>query len=134
MEKAIVLPLKAIYLFPNGMEIEEVGLASKKLTIFIHNISNNNKGVIRFKNPIGFRIFDEQDLIEYWPIPLSPQEGIFEVLVGGWLSREHLRTAIPSYRSSPNSKEFLITGRLKCVSVLSSVAPTLSRSRPQPVR
>ncbi|MEV0708218.1 hypothetical protein [Nocardia aurea] len=45
-----------------------------------------------FRQPMGFRVFDEADLTEYWNTYSEPHGWLWEVLRGGWLELERQRS------------------------------------------
>jgi hypothetical protein len=76
-----------------------------------------------FEDVWGYRVLDECDLNEYWPACSSPNGRLFEVLSGGWLSKEKSRDGFVSAAMTPNLKEFFLAGNDDGVSVLCSAEP-----------
>ena len=85
--------------------------------------------VVSFNDPIGFRILDEGDLLEFWPACASPHgSGLFEIHDGGWLHQESMRKGFLSATVWPALREFLVTGADDCASVLSVNDPVVQSS------
>lgn len=77
-----------------------------------------------FRRPAGFRVLDERDLCEFWPVYSEPNGWLWEVLRGGWMDLERERPLFNSHEFHSNLREFLIVGD-RCISVLSSTYPEL---------
>ncbi|MBO3270653.1 hypothetical protein [Hymenobacter defluvii] len=105
-------------------------IKTRELIIYYH--SNGDEDVdyhIVFKNPRGFKLLDEGDMINYWEVlwkmKLLPVNALFEVQSGGWLDMEDDAGGFTS--KILDCQEFLITGQDDCVSVLSFDVPTIKR-------
>jgi hypothetical protein len=81
---------------------------------------------ITFENVVGYRVFDEADLLEFWPACSSRHPTIFEVHEGGWKQQESLRQGFLSAVSRPMIREFFITGADDCVNVLALEGPLVN--------
>ena len=79
------------------------------------NIGNKIKK-INFKNPDGFRVLDEGDLLEFWPKCSTANGWLFEIASGGWLDQESQRGGflLPDKK---DVKEYFITGINYCINV-----------------
>ena len=78
-----------------------------------------------FGGPVGFRVLDERDLIEFWNSYSRPNGWLWEVLGGGWLELESSREGFVDRELIPNLREFLVVGDM-CVSVLCTRPPVLA--------
>lgn len=81
---------------------------------------------ITFEDVVGYRVFDEADLLEFWPTCSSRHPAIFEVHEGGWRHQESLRQGFVSAVSRPMIREFFVTGPDDCVNVLALDGPLVS--------
>lgn len=92
-------------------------------SLIIEVSSKNAKAEVSFENPIGFRVLDEGELLEFWP-GFSRQNGwLFEVSAGGWKELEASRAGSVLLKDNPDIREFLITGDDDCVSILAYEEP-----------
>lgn len=82
---------------------------------------------LRFEQTYGFRVLDELDLTEFWPLCSLDQGWLYEVLDGGWRSLEAVRPSFCAGRAAW-VREYLIVGRNECVSVLTKEPFTINRS------
>jgi hypothetical protein len=87
---------------------------------------------VSFENPLGFRVVEERDLMEYWPVCSTPAGWLFRIHSGGWLE-ERTRRGSLMLDMYPDVKEYLITGINDCVSVLSTEMPSLSDYQPSSI-
>ena len=84
--------------------------------------------IVHFPDATGFRLLDEGDLLEFWPLPGAKGMGwVFEVLGGGWLELESTRSGFLS-KSVAGMKEYLVVTGSDCLSVFSFGPPTLNTS------
>lgn len=86
--------------------------------------------MVSFDDTTGFRVLDERDLMEYWPVCSTPNGWLFDIKEGGWLDQERLRIGNNMLSIYPDVKEYLITGINECVSVFSTVNPELTHYQP----
>jgi hypothetical protein len=82
---------------------------------------------VRFDSPIGFRVLDEGDLLEFWPQCSSPNGWLYKIIDGGWLEQESKRNGFLS-DELPNIGEYFIIGTNYCVGVISVEDPTITES------
>lgn len=85
------------------------------LKIFINSSGGN--ATVEIIEPLGFRVLDEGDLGEFWPVFSSPSGWIFEVKSGGWKDLESTRGGFLSSHHAA-LKEYLVTGEDDCISVI----------------
>ena len=103
-----------------NMEFNEENL---EITISI----NGYKLDIRFEAPVGFRVLDEGDLLEFWPQCSSMNGWLYKIINEGWFEQESKREGfLSSHRKDIN--EYFIIGSDYCVSVLSVDAPDITES------
>jgi hypothetical protein len=63
--------------------------------------------------------------MEYWPVCSSQNGWLFEIFSGGWLSQEKDRPGSFVADMNPMAQEYFISGVDDCVSIISSVNPTI---------
>jgi len=51
--------------FPRGSEVVGLEYTLGKLSIHVQGIENTTPLIVEFNDTIGFRVFDERDLMEY---------------------------------------------------------------------
>lgn len=125
MEKVTAEALKSNFAFTQGTEIHRIERDQDTLKVYVRGWPDESGCLVTFENPLGFRVVDERDLLEYWPVCSTPAGWLFHILNGGWLDQERKRpgSLIETYSGV---KEYLITGILDCVSVFSDEDPTLT--------
>lgn len=105
-------------------ELAHIEYDSGKLSVSAYV---NRKQVARvvFESVEGFRVLDEGDLLEFWPM-CSSRSGhwIWEIQEGGWIALESTRPGFVG-KKYKQATEYLITGQNECVSVISFDRPTL---------
>jgi hypothetical protein len=74
-------------------------------------------GKVSFDHPIGFRVLDERDLLEYWPMFSLSNGWLYKIIKGGWKDLESERKGFLKELHSEDS-EYFIVGENDCVSVL----------------
>lgn len=107
-----------LHQFPSGSEVTGVSYDSERLVVSV-----GAAFTVTFPDAVGFRVLDEGDLLEFWPVCSSAAGGIFEVHDGGWLAQETERKGFISASSRPTLREFMVTGPDDCVGVLAFNAP-----------
>lgn len=111
----------------DGEPIEVINLEFDAELLVVTVSIDSDRIDISFDSPVGFRVLDEGDLLEFWP-DCSTQNGwLFEVQNGGWFEQESKRSG---FLSSGNSevKEYFVIGQNYCVSVLGWDAPEVCAS------
>ena len=90
------------------------------------DIQNEGFGFARlvFGLPAWFRVLDERDLCEFWPVHSEPKGWLWEVQEGGWMELEATRPLFNSPSMYPALREFLLVDD-QCVSILSVKPPQL---------
>ena len=70
-----------------------------------------------FSTPVGFRVLDEGDLVEFWEKYHMRNGWLYEVKSGGWHDLELKRDGYLSQLTN-EIKEYLVVGENYCVSVM----------------
>ena len=104
------------------MEVVGVNYDLYNLTVSLCD-EEKNSFIVAFEAPVGFRVNDEGNLIEFWPACSSPTGWAFRVIEGGWLDQEKERAGFFSNHGSTKMKEYFLTGINECVSVISEQEP-----------
>lgn len=82
---------------------------------------------ISFDAPKGFRVLDEGDLNEFWPLCSTDNGWLYQIVTGGWLDQESKRKGfISSYYSE--LKEYFITGEDFCINIIAYEPPIVENS------
>ncbi len=85
---------------------------------------NFSYACVRFKNPVGIRILEERDLVEFWEKYNEKNGWLYQVVEGGWLDLEKTRGTFSSPSIMPNLKEYLLVDD-NCISVLCMEEPEI---------
>ncbi len=101
-------------------EITKIEYDCHMLTVDAESASSHIKVV--FDSPMGFRVLDEGDLLEFWPTCSADNGWLYEITQGGWLSLEATRDGF-LLAGQHDVREFFLAGENACVSVLAVEAP-----------
>lgn len=85
----------------------------------------NHELHVLFRMPVGFRLLDEGDLLEFWPQCSLDRGWLYEVKSGGWRDLESSRPGFLTQHHSAVS-EFLLVTQNSCLSVLSAESPNVT--------
>lgn len=115
-----------------GASLDLEHVLSKPGELELHLLGASTDGVaaevlVHFQEVIGYRCLDETDLLEFWPTCALANGWLYEIGAGGWRDLESHRTGFSS-RSALFHREFLVTTRDECFSVISKSPPTVSIS------
>lgn len=123
---AVAVPTSIAY--RGAAEIAAIHYAACQLEVTVAGCYGEADCVVTFVDPVGFRVLDERDLNEYWPVCSTPNGWLFEITAHGWLSEESAHRPISAF--FPNAREYLVAGGMECVSVISTQPPTLYAKSP----
>ncbi|MFZ6676008.1 hypothetical protein [Undibacterium sp. Xuan67W] len=119
-----VVTIDTGYKFQGHSEITDIEYKSGRLEITSQFTRETRTVRVLFQYVYGFRVLDEGDLLEFWPVCSTSSGWIFQIIEGGWFDQERLRTGFVSgYGREFN--EYLITGINECVSIFSWAPPEL---------
>jgi hypothetical protein len=85
-----------------------------------------------FAEPQGFRVLDELDLCEFWDDYHERNGWFYEVMQGGWLELESLRTTFVTGTMPPPPIEYLLVSD-KCVSIFARKPPEIEHLGTNPL-
>lgn len=80
---------------------------------------------VAFPSLVGYRVFDERDLLSYWPA--CSRGTVFEIVKGGWLAAAGVDTGYVLTGFYGKVREFFVAGEGQCVSVLAAEPPTIAQ-------
>jgi len=86
--------------------------------------SGTSRVKVVFENPMGFRVLDEGDLLEFWPTCSADNGWLYEITQGGWLPLEATRGGF-LLADRNDVREFFMAGENDCVSVLAVEPPAI---------
>ena len=92
------------------------------LVLYIEPTYDAEPIVVTFDSPLGFRVLDEGNLLEFWDHFTLKDGWLFQISAGGWYQLESERNGFVSQHHS-DVQEYLIIGVNECVSVLSGDQP-----------
>jgi len=111
--------------FSEAHEVSSVSYIGGRLCVALKALKGEETVVATSPEVAGFRVLDEGDLLEFWPVCSSPGEWLFLVMGNGWLDQERMRSGFVR-GDIKNLREYLITGENDCVSVLAWDQPRIS--------
>ena len=110
-------------------EITRVDYDLHSLVVHIEPEYNCKPMTVTFDSPIGYRVLDEGNLLEFWN-RFSLKDGwLFRITSGGWFELESRRNGFLSQHDS-EIQEYFIIGVDECISVLTSKPPIVVLPRP----
>lgn len=131
MKKVAAHSLEPEFAFVRGTEITRIEyLPLDGLKIHVADVYGESGCIVTFDFTMGFRVLDERDLMEYWPICSTPMGWLFNIQEGGWLDQDRPRPGSCMLDMFPDAKEYLIAGINECVSVFSTENPKLQSYQP----
>lgn len=102
--------------------VRDLRYDGRDLTIAIQGRGFSYAHVI-FRRPVGFRVLDEGDLVEYWNTYSEPHGWLWEVLRGGWLDLERRRPYFWRDEREGLREYFLVDN--ECINVLAWEPPEI---------
>jgi hypothetical protein len=130
MEKVRAEALNSNFSFTQGIEIFRIERIPDTLKIYVSGGQGELGCLVTFNAPFGFRVLDERDLLEYWPVCSTGAGWMFHILSGGWMDQDRKRSGSLMLETYPDIREYFIPSMGDCVSVLSDEAPTLTGCSP----
>lgn len=103
------------------MELHHLNYDLDSLTLRLQVLGTQRVVQVRISAVEGFRVLDEGDLLEFWPV--CSGGWLHEITAGGWLDQERLRSGFLS--GDRALKEYLVSGADKCLNVLAWEAPVI---------
>ncbi len=115
--KPVAKPASEASTINGAGEIVEIDYDLLELKIILDFHRTPKKVTVVFSNPIGFRVLDEGDLLEFWENYHTGNGWLYKVVSGGWHDLESKRDGYLS-KETRNVQEYLVVGENDCVSVL----------------
>jgi hypothetical protein len=128
MQKVTAKALPVNYRYPHGTEVLRIEYSLGNLAVHVVGLENEPSVTVNFEGVVGFRVLDERDFMEYWPVCSTPQGWLFEIATGGWLAQENERQGSCVTAMYSDIKEYLVTGEDDCISVLARQEPIVRQA------
>lgn len=129
MQKVEALAINTQISYPRGTELQQLNFQGGQLDILIVGCQDESGCRVLFEEVIGFKVLDEREMLEYWPVCSTPNGWIFEVSANGWLQQDQARFALLNAGGLKSKlKEYVITGINECVCVISRKSPLICLS------
>jgi hypothetical protein len=103
--------------------VERVAYEGYVLSVVLRAMPENIAWQIKFSGVVGFRVFDERDLLKYWPA--CSGGALFQIHEGGWLPEAKQYADHLNFGFYGEVAEYLVAGEDSCVNVISSELPTV---------
>ena len=108
-----------------AIEIVYIEFDIETLTVTV--LIDGDKIDVSFDSPVGYRVLDEGDLLEFWPNCSSFNGWLYEIRNGGWLDQERKREGFVS-AAKTDSQEYFIIGCNYCINVIAWEDPSVCQS------
>lgn len=122
MQHVIAEVVETGYTFQSPVDITNVRFEWGELAVTLMSGGDRKVAIAKFGEVIGFRLLDEGDLLEFWPMCAQANGWLFQIKANGWFDLEASR---PGFLREPGLgvSEYFIASENGCVSVLSDEAP-----------
>ena len=110
--------------FQSPVDVTHVRLEWGELVVTLMSGGDKKVAIARFGEVAGFRLLDEGDLLEFWPVCAQDNGWLFRINANGWFDLEASRPSF-SREQGLGLSEYFIASQNSCVSVLSIEAPTV---------
>jgi hypothetical protein len=108
-------------------ELARIEYDAGRLTIGVFS-DGRQIALVQFKSVEGFRVLDEGDLLEFWPMcQWAPGKWLWEIHEGGWFEFESTRPGFIREKLK-GAAEYLVVGVNECVSVISHTRPVVAKN------
>jgi hypothetical protein len=128
--KVVAKPFQTQITFPTAAEITRIQHQFGKLDIFLESLATDDALHIVFADAFGFRVLNERDLLNFWPVCSSPNGWIYEITSGGWLQQEMQREGFgcaEELNARNSCREYFVVRLLDCVNIISREPPMLRK-------
>ena len=119
MERDVVEQVRENY---QPHDIELIQYKSGNLLIEIE--TNIQPIQVNVTSPVGYRVLDEGDLLEFWETCTLNHGWLYKILEGGWRDLESTREGFLSGLQAEAAEWFLVTQNT-CVSIISYEIPVV---------
>lgn len=124
MQRVIAEAVETGYTFQSPVDVTQVRLEWGELVVTLLSGGDRKVAIARFGEVAGFRMLDEGDLLEFWPVCAQANGWLFQIHANGWFDLEASRPGFIRERGL-GLAEYFIAGQHSCVSVLSNAAPMI---------
>ena len=122
MQRVIAEAVETGCTFQSPVDVTHVRLEWGELVVTLTSCGDKKAAIARFGEVAGFRLLDEGDLLEFWPVCARANGWLFQINANGWFDLEASRPGFLREKGLGLS-EYFIAGQNSCVSVLSNEAP-----------
>lgn len=106
-------------------DIDRVAYEGAELRVTVKTTSGYLR--VRFGMPVGFRLLDEGDLLEFWPQCSLDKGWLYEVNAGGWMDLESSRSGFLTKHHTAVT-EYLLVTQNGCLSLIAANPPEVTEA------
>ena len=122
MVKVTAKALPIDYQYPHGSDVLRIEYSLGNLTVYVEGLANEPSFAVEFEDVQGFRVLDERDLMEYWPVCSTPNGWLFEITIRHIILKRNHITQFHHYHVAFADRYFSrrvdakISGEISCPS------------------
>ncbi|WP_287027969.1 hypothetical protein [Herbaspirillum sp.] len=124
MKPVNAVPVPNQCTFRSSVDITQVRFEWGELAVTLTSGGDRKVVIAKFDEVVGFRVLEEGDLLEFWPVCSSDNGWLFQVLENGWFDLEAIRSGFLREKGLGIS-EYFIASQNSCISVLSGGVPSI---------
>jgi hypothetical protein len=124
MKRVNAIPMPNQYAFRSPVDITQVRFELGELAVTLTSGGDRKAVIAKFDEVVGFRMLDEGDLLEFWPVCSGDNGWLFQVLENGWFDLEAIRPGFLREKGLGIS-EYFVASQNSCISVLSGGMPAV---------
>ncbi|MYM90343.1 hypothetical protein GTP91_24620 [Rugamonas sp. FT82W] len=124
MKRVKAVPVSNDCTFQSQLDLTNVRLDWGNLAVTLMSGGDRKVVIAKFEEVVGFRVLDEGDLLEFWPVCASDNGWLFEIQENGWFDLEASRPGFLREKGLGVS-EYFIASQNSCISILSGGAPMI---------
>src|SRR3569833_298124 len=83
--------VETAYTFQSRVDITHVRLEWGELVVTLMSGGDKKAAIVRFGEVTGYRLLDEGDLLEFWPVCARANGWLFRINENGWFDLEASR-------------------------------------------
>jgi len=124
MQRVIADPVDTGFIFQSRVYVTHVHFEPDELVVTLTSRGDKKVATARFKEVIGFRLLDEGNLLEFWPVCSQDNGWLFRIKENGWFDLETSRSGFLLDKRVDVS-EYFISSQNDCVSILAGEPPKI---------
>lgn len=114
MQRVIAEAVDTGCIFQYPVDVTHVRLEWGELVVMLMSGGDKKAVIVKFGEVAGFRLLDEGDLLEFWPVCAGTNGWLFQINANGWFDHEATRPGFIREQGLGLS-EYFIAGQNSCI-------------------